>query len=252
MKLKPLFKKKAPAILTMVSIGGVIGTAVMVACDTPKAMRIREQLRTETQKSLKREPTKAEYAVVTMRAYAPSIILGGITIGCILGVSVLNRKQQATLMSAYVLLDQSYKEYKKKLEEMYGSEVARNVDQEIAKDHYNYGVEVSESTGYDTLLFYEEHQGYFERTMLEVREAEYQLNRKFQKEGEASLNDWFELLNLPETSDGTILGWSQEEVYENYRYFWIEFEHLLTKLEDGMECYIIHMPQSPKPVIYPF
>ena len=252
MKLKSLFKKKAPVILSMVSIGGVIGTAVMVAKDTPKAMKLREQLQKESQENLKREPTTAEYAVVTIRAYVPSIILGGITIGCILGANILNRKQQATLMSAYVLLDQSYKEYKKKIESMYGTEAARNIDQEIAKDHYNYGVEVSESNGTDTLLFYEEHQGYFERTMLEVRDAEYLLNRKFQKDGEASLNDWFELLGLPETNDGYILGWSQEEVYENYRYFWIEFEHLLTKLEDGMECYIIHVPTPPKPAIYPF
>ncbi len=250
MKFKTVIGRSAPTFLTILSIGGLIGTAVVVAKETPKAMRLREELRRSTKETLKREPTTSEYVVTTIRAYGPAIVLGGATIGCILGINVLNRRQQRVLTSAYILLEQSYKEYKRKIEEMYGKDAACSVEREIAKDHYNYGVEVTD--GYDMLLFYEEHQGYFERTMLEVREAEYQLNRKFQKEGEASLNDWFELLNLPETSEGSILGWSQEEIYENHRYFWIEFEHLLTKLEDGMECYIIHMPCEPRAVIYPF
>lgn len=44
------------------------------------------------------------------------------TITCLLASNILNKRTQASLMSAYAILDQSYKEYKNKLIELYGEE----------------------------------------------------------------------------------------------------------------------------------
>ena len=64
-------------------------------------------------------------------------------------------------------------------------------------------------------------------------------------DGEASLNDFFELLGLNEMKIGDALGWSQECICDFYNPAWIDFEHELVTMEDGMECYIINILVSP-------
>lgn len=93
-------------------------------------------------------------------------------------------------------------------------------------------------------LFYELNYGeFFERTKGEVLSAEYRFNLKFMHKGYANLNDLYELLYLPKTEQGEVLGWAAGEGM--YGCPWIDFKHELIKLDDGMECYIITMPFEP-------
>ena len=55
---------------------------------------------------------------------------------CIFGSNVLNKRQQASLASAYALLDTSFKEYKKKVIDLYNEEADIEIRNEIAKDKY--------------------------------------------------------------------------------------------------------------------
>jgi hypothetical protein len=94
-------------------------------------------------------------------------------------------------------------------------------------------------------LFYEYNHGdFFLRTKEEVLSAEYRLNLKFSITGYASLNDFYELLYLPKTDIGASIGWAFGN--DLYRYPWIDFTHELVNLEDGMECYVIDMPNPPE------
>ena len=71
---------------------------------------------------------------------------------CILGANLVSRRQQATLMSAYALLDRSYKEYKNKANELYGDGAGKQIREDIAKDKYT----GDESSGDDSKeLFYD-------------------------------------------------------------------------------------------------
>ena len=51
-----------------------------------------------------------------------------------MGANALNRRQQAALTSAYVLVQSSYKEYKGKLKELYGEEAHNAIIDSIAKE----------------------------------------------------------------------------------------------------------------------
>lgn len=238
-------KRCAPTILTFGSAIGVVGTAVLAVRATPKAMKLCEDLECEHIENDQDEPTKLDYALVAWKPYVPAIAVGVSTIFCIFGVNVLSKRQQAALTSAYILLNRTYKEYQSKIESLYGKDVNRKIQTEIAKDNCK-KLDLPDVRGTDTVLFYEAHYGsIFERTMLEVQDAEYRLNRKFSLEGEASLNDFFEYLGLPDNEIGDALGWSQEIICDYCKAPWIDFEHDLVELDDGLECYIINMVSPP-------
>ena len=156
---------------------------------------------------------------------------------------MLDRKQQTALTGAYILLENAYKEYKDKVKKLLGDDADANIRESIAKDKYD---KREDATSEDGVLFYEEHYGkFFERTKEEVLRAEYLLNKKFVSCGYASLNDFYELLDLPTTEIGSILGWSVAAADAFYGYCWIDFEHQLVKMDDGLESYIIEMPDRP-------
>ena len=232
MNVMKLVQKNSSTILTCMGAAGVIATAVLTGRATIKAVRIVDESEAHS---------KTEIVKTVWKEYIPAAGIGITTIACIFGANALNKRQQAALMSAYALLDQTYKEYKSKVKEVLGEEAEQKVENAIAEEKVS---DICPEKG--KLLFYEPNYGQgFERTMLEVQDAEYRLNQKFAVEGEASLNDFFELLGLNKTDTGDLIGWSQEMAWDNYNYTWIEFEHELKKTEGGREYYQINMPFPP-------
>ncbi len=110
MDVQTFIKRNAQTILTCLGATGVIVTAVMAVKGTPKALTLLENAKEEKGEEL----TKLEKFKIAGPVYIPAVITGAATIACIFGSNVISKNQQATLMSAYALLDNSYKEYKKK------------------------------------------------------------------------------------------------------------------------------------------
>lgn len=242
MNVKRILAQKSPLICTCLGAAGVIATAVLTGKATIKATQYVDlYMRWETEDKHVHYSSKAEIVKAVWKEYIPAAATGLATIALIFGANALSKKQQATLISAYALLDQTYREYKNKVKEVLGEESEQKVEDAIAEE------KVSDLCPTDgKLLFYEPNYGQgFERTMLEVQDAEYRLNQKFAVEGEASLNDFFELLGLNKTDTGDMIGWSQEMAWDNYNYQWIEFEHELKTTEGGREYYQINMPFPP-------
>lgn len=237
--LVPKVKRASPTILTVVGAVGVITTAVTAVRATPKAMNLCYEVWDESEEG--REPTTIDYVRVGWKAYIPSVIIGIGTIACIFGANGLNKRQQTAITSAYILLDNAYKEYQKKVKELYGDDADAQVRKEITKDHYEH----HEPSG-ENILFYDFFSGrYLERTMEQIIDAEYQLNRKFVHNDYITLNEWYELLDIDPIAFGDVLGWSIGAGENFYGYQWIDFEHELQVMDDGLECYIIHMPNPP-------
>jgi len=238
-----ILKKSSPTVLTIVGAAGVIVTAVLAVRATPKVLILCERLRTDKEFDGKEEPTKFEYVKETWKCYIPAAVAGISTIACIFGANILNKRQQAVITSAYVFLDNAFKEYKAKVKELYGEEADVKTQQEILKEKYKSG---DYPLAGDNCLFYEElYDKYFERTRSEVAQAEAELNKQFAEEGFATLNDFYRFLGLETTSFGDFLGWSYSAGSGIYGYAWIDFEHLLVEMNDGMECYLIKTPSSP-------
>lgn len=122
----------ASTILSCLGSIGVIGTAIFTAKAAPKASLLLQEAEKEKGEKL----TNIEKIKVAGPVYIPSIVIGASTIFCILGSNLLNKRYQASLTSAYALLDSSYREYKNKVNELYGNDADKHVVTEIAKDKY--------------------------------------------------------------------------------------------------------------------
>lgn len=234
-------KHHSPTILSCIGAAGVVATTVTAVKATPKAIT---HIRHDSRINHDGDPnayTKLEAVKSCWKCYIPAALIGVSTIACIFGANALNRRQQAALTSAYMLLENTYKEYQNKVKELYGEETDISVRKNIVEDKY---METYDSKSGDELLFYEHHYGeFFNCTRGEVLSAEYRFNQKFASRGYATLNDFYELLGLPKTDIGSTLGWIFDD--EFYICPWIDFKHELLELEDGMECYIINITTPP-------
>lgn len=243
-------KRNSSTILTCVGAIGVVATTVMAVKATPKALAIIEAKKEEKGEEL----TRLETVVAAAPAYIPSAVTGAATIACIFGASALNKRQQASLMSAYALVDRSYKDYKKKVDELFGDDAGKQVRAEIAKDKFDEDVKKPDD---GKELFYDFYSGrYFESTMAEVVEAEYRLNQTFINKDYAYLNEFYEFLGIEPIDSGYALGWSTHFNQQAYWETWISFDHEKTVIEDdfeqydtddycGLECTIIYIKNDP-------
>lgn len=214
-------------------------TSVKVAQATPKALELLEEAKKEKGEDL----TKFEVIKVAGPTYIPALLTGAATITCIVGINVLNKRQQASMASAYALLEGTFKEYKKQVNKLYGEEVDGKVREEIAKEQYEeHDISVEEGKH---LFFDNFSMRYFESTIEDVQRAEYRLNREFRMKDCASVNEFYDLLGIPRVENGDKYGWSSEGCYEFYGHSWIDFDHEKVTLDDGLECYILSMPLEP-------
>ena len=232
-------KRNASTILTCLGGIGVIVTAVMAAKETPKAMA----LLAKEEKNDKL--TKTEIVLTVAPAYIPAVVTGAATIACIFGANALNKRQQVSMISAYALLDNSYKEYKKKVDELYGEEAGIAVRGEIAKDHYD-EYENDDEVDEEYSLYYDFFSDtYFTAKPEKVIQAEYHLNRNLAMRDYAYLNEFYEELGVDPIDSGYQLGWSTGACIETYWQNWIDFSHEKVILDDSMECTIIKFKQEP-------
>lgn len=232
-------KRHASTILTCAGGAGVIATSIIAVKATPKAMTLLEKAKEEKGEDL----TKVEKVKVAGPVYIPAVLMGVYTIACIFGANALNKRQQATLMSAYALLDNSYKDYKKKLAELYGEDTVEEIQEEIVRDKYKedpYQVEDGKQLFYDDFS-----QRYFESTTENVIHAEHEVNRMLAIEYSVYLNDFYVLLGIDRVDYGDYLGWSMDKIVEIQRNSWIDFRHQKVIMEDGLECTIISMYTEP-------
>lgn len=239
-KTEVFLRKHSSTILTVVGSVGVVATTVLAVKATPKAMMLLEEAKEEKGDEL----TVVETIQAAWKPYIPATISGISTIACIFGIKQLSARNQASLMSAYALLDNSYKEYRKKVEELYGENSDLNVKKEIVKAKYGQLKDVYEEEGKD-LFFDFGACRYFWSTEEEINRAEYQFNQILTMSGFACVNDFYDLLGLEHTDSGFQLGWSS---FENDDLYGLDsFEVTLEKvdMEDGMECWIMTYPCPP-------
>lgn len=216
-----------------------MATTVMAVRATPKAMQLIKAAEEEKGEKL----TRMEAIRVAGMTYAPSVLIGIATIGSIFGANVLNKRSQAALMSAYALMDQSFKDYKTQVEEEYGEGANANIREKIAKDKY---VERKTEIGGETKLFYDFYSGrYFNSTMEKVLAAEFALNRQIILGECAYLNDFYQELGIPLIDVGDEVGWSRGHMCDMYWQEWVDFNHQDVTQEDGLECCIITFMQDP-------
>ena len=250
MSLKKYLQHNTPVILSGLASIGVIVTAVTAVKATPKAIQLLE----EAEKNKGEELSKWEKAKATALTYLPSILIGGTTIICIFGAQSLNRKQQASMMSAYAMLDQSYKDYRRKLKELYGEEADHRIIEALAVEKsekvsvtascllHDVDLSIGGHEGESVLWYDEFSKRFFEATIEQVLTAEYHINRNYILAGEENVNEFYEFLGLEGIEKGDCIGWTPYDEGE----YWIDFNPDKAQLKDGTNFYNIEMLFRPR------
>ncbi len=239
-KSKFFCKRNGSTILTCIGAVGVVVTSVLAVKATPKAVKLIEKAEEEKGEKL----TKTEVVKVAGPVYIPAVVSGTATIACIFGSNVLNKRQQAAITSAYALLDNTYKDYRDKVKELYGDEADKEVKEAIAKDKYSEEINVDDNDG--KKLFYDDFSGrYFRATIEKVQQAEYEINRDLSMRDYATVNEFYEYLDIPPIPGGDELGWSTGMNFDYYWQSWIDFGHNKVPMDGGMECIILTMFGEP-------
>ena len=252
-----VIRKASPTILTCVGASGVVITAVLAVKATPKALELINKEKLNKKAENEDKLTRMETIGTCWKCYVPAGIAGVATIGCILGANTLNRRQQASLVSAYALLNRTYQDYRRSVKNVFGEEGHKRVLQDMAvqkvhDDHVIYAPGFAsavcsdfEDATEERRVFYDRiSERYFESTIGKVLQAEMHLNRNLAQFGENSLNQFYELLGIDPILEGDKIGWYIDDEAANNEEFFVLFSHPHMSIDDGptrepVDCWII-------------
>lgn len=248
-QLKGVVQKNSPAILTGLSVAGLISTTVMAVQATPKVMDI---INNERHDRADRDEyfiygetpiPKIDLIKLTWKCYIPTMIMGGFTIGCIISANNINNKRNAALASLYSLTEKSLKQYQEKVVETIGENKARDIKDDIAKDNLldnpvgNHEVII---TGNGETLCYDALGGrYFKSDIESIRKVLNQLSRDLMSEMFIPLNRVYFELGLSESIIGDMVGWHIDDGL-------IEPQFTSQLTEDDIPCLVLDFSVQPR------
>ena len=236
-KAQLFLKAHSPTILTVIGSTGVVITAVLAVKGTPKALKLIE----EAKMTKGDELTVGETVQAAWKPYIPAAISCVSTILCIVGANYLNIQKQKNLMSAYMLLDNAFKEYRNRVSERYGEEV----DEEFSHDLVRKQLEEMEGIYTETLFFEFNSMRFFEANIHKVLQAEYKAKLQFAQYEHLTLNDYYSYLGIEPSPYGEAMGWSKYQMQTEEHVDDLEFTYERVIMSNGIVCYNIITNVSP-------
>lgn len=254
----------ASTILTWIGAGGTAATVIFAVKATPKAMHRIESAKIDKGEAILNgeidgEVTRNEDGSYNMprltifetvkacwKEYVPAALCEAGTLACIFGANAIGTRRQANLSAALAAAVGAGEAYKEKVRSMCGPGTDEAVERAIAQEEQDR--EDGRPPWDEIQTFYIEFgkkSWFFEKTMEEVVNAEYALNRYFALAGEASFNEFLALLGQDPVDGGNEKGWTQYVGEVKYGYKWINFYHRYFTTGDGMLACHIDMPFGP-------
>lgn len=172
----------------------------------------------------------AQTGVKLVKNYAPSVLLIGLGLGALLTSNNILRKRYVASAAAYAAVDKGFKDYRKRVVERFGKDLdhelrynikAKEVEEVVTDENGNEKVEkkivdVMDIPNPDLYArFYDAGcNGYTkdpEANLNFLRMQQKFANDKLESQGYLFLNDVYEMLGLPKTKAGQIVGWIYDE-----------------------------------------
>ena len=242
-------KQHSPEILVGVGVVGTVATIVMACKATLKVHEVVDAAKDEIDQiheSVEREAqlkngevytqemanqdltiTYAQTAWNLTKLYAPSVILGVASVGCLVGSTVILRKRNVALAAAFTAVDTGFKQYRGRLIERFGKELDRElrhgiknveveevvgVDEEGNEVVEKKVVEAVEPSGMSiySVFFDSGNRGWCKSPELNkvfLVQQEEAANFMLRSKGIVTLNEVYEMIGAPRTQYGQIAGW---------------------------------------------
>lgn len=221
----------APAILTAIGVTGTVTTAVLAAKAGAEASKKLAEVEARSEEHWKVPVTTRDRVELTWKFYVPAAAVGTATVVCIVGANRAGARQAAAMATAYSVTERAFTEYKEKVVEQIGIKKEGEVRDAVAQSRVEKQPPVTSEiiiTGAGEVLCYETISGrYFKSDMETIRKAQNDINQQIIHEMSASLNDFWFMIGLPQTSYGNTVGWNIDEQLDL---------HFSSVLEEGKPC----------------
>ena len=220
-KLGKKIDKYSPEILIGCGLVGFVTTVILVAHEAPIAKERLDDLHRELGES-DEEITKAGVIFKETKAvlpvYAPAIVSGAVSCGCILGSYHISSKRTAALATAYELANSSLLEYQQKVVEKLGEKKEAEIRHEMHEDELKKDPpeKVNNEVVYtDGMTTFKDFAGrYFRSNVDKVRRAEKVISERLYTEMYVPLNDFYWELDIGPTAIGDYLYFSVDNGIE--------------------------------------
>lgn len=140
------------------------------------------------------------------------------TICCIIGSSKASGKRTAAAVTAYSLTERAFSEYKDKVVEQMGVGKEQKIRDDMAQEKVANNPPSSKDVvilGPGYVLCCELFTGrYFRSNMETLKQAEVAIRRKITQDAYVALDEFYELIGLPYTSNSSYIGWDSDKLME--------------------------------------
>lgn len=242
---KNMVQKHSPEILAGVGVVGVVASTVMACKATMKLNDILEESK-ETRDKIKEVENNPRYegeyshedakkdltinytqtGLKIAKLYAPAVILGSASLGCLLASNDILRKRNAALSAAYMTVDKSFKEYRQRVVDRFGEEVEKEIRYNIKAEEITSTVvaeDGSETTITETVKtmdpnLYSDYAKFFdeanpnwqndpEYNLMFLKSQQQYANDLLRARGRLFLNEVYEMIGIDKTKAGQVVGW---------------------------------------------
>lgn len=243
-----IFKKHSPELLIFGGIAGMIGATVLACKETKKLDETVQKGKNEIEKvketpdseNYKRDLTFAyiHHAGRVIKLYSPAIVVGSASISMVLGGHSILRKRNIAMAAAYSAIDEGFKKYRERVVDEFGEEVDRRMrfggkeeeveivetdDKGKEKKKKVKGVTYSDCSDY--ARFFDEGSIKWTKNadanLFTLKQLERYANECLQARGHLFLNEVYDMLDIPRTRAGSVVGWILGDGYQNYVSFGI-------------------------------
>jgi hypothetical protein len=216
-------RAKSPTLLFGAGIAGVVGTVVLASRATLKLDRMTDDWQKEKQELEEHNVDKRDMVFFYVRSakelavlYAPAVALGSASIAALTGSHVVLTKRNVAITAAYAGLEQTFKDYRDRIEEQYGEEAdlaarygSERVDNtkkgEVAVRAPRTLVNPLYARFFDeTCPSWNRRQDY-NMIFLEMQQTYW--NNRLHANGHVFLNEVYDSLGFERTKAGQIMGW---------------------------------------------
>lgn len=247
-------KKHSPEILAVGGIIGMVGSAVLACKATTKLSAITDKAKKDIEQihyavehpemlpeKYTKEDSKKDLTIVyahtgleLAKLYAPALALGALSVTSILASNNILRKRNVALAAAYTTVDKGFKAYRNRVVERFGEELDKELKynikakevEETVTDENGKEKKVKKTIkvgGVDAYSYYA--RCYDDYCAGWTKDAEHNLwflkqqqnwaNEKLKSTGYLFLNDVYEMLGIPKTKAGQVVGWIYDEKNPN-------------------------------------
>lgn len=242
-------KKYSPEILVATGVVGVVASTVMACKATTKIDEVLAETKENLEKTKnhveehgysekyteedhKKDLTifYAKGGLELVKLYAPAVAVGTLSITAILSGHHILRKRNVALAAAYATVDKGFKEYRNRVIERFGEELdhelkynikAKEMEEIVKNEDGTERIEkktvnvADPNTWSDYARFFDESCAGWtkdpEYNLMFLKDQQRYANDLLKTKGHLFLNEVYDMLGLPRTKAGQVVGWIYDE-----------------------------------------